>query len=102
MLQIKRRLPKVNRDLAAHILDNEKAEAEDEKKDTDGNETKKTSKKKKGLSSEVLKDERFAKMFEIKVWQSDQLETWLIVVTSRCEFLSHSLSLSLFSFYFVF
>lgn len=53
----------MNRTLAARILENE--EVDDEKKDADY--AKKTSKKKKGLSSDVLKDERFAAMFENKV-----------------------------------
>lgn len=64
-LQIRRKLPKVNRNLAARILENE--EAENEEKDADENETKKKSKKKKGLSAEILKDERFAELFTNKV-----------------------------------
>lgn len=44
-------------------------EEANENKDTDGNEIKKKSKKKE-LSSEIFKDERFAKMFENKVWES--------------------------------
>ncbi|KAA8517258.1 hypothetical protein F0562_017490 [Nyssa sinensis] len=76
-ITIKRKLPKVNRVLAAHLLENEEAEnekkdAENEKKDADGVDTKKTSKKKKGLTSEVLKDERFASMFENKDFQVDE------------------------------
>lgn len=67
-ITIKRKLPKVNRTLAARILENE--EAEDEKKDADN--AKKTSKKKKGLSSDVLKDERFAAMFENKDFEVDE------------------------------
>ena len=65
---MKRKLPKVkvNQDLAERILENE--EAENEKKDTDGNETKKISKKKKGaLSTDIFKDDRFGQMFENKV-----------------------------------
>ena len=65
---MKRKLPKVkvNQDLAERILENE--EAEDEKKDTGGNETKKISKKKKGaLSTDIFKDDRFGQMFENKV-----------------------------------
>lgn len=65
-LQIKRKLPKVNRVLAARILEDE--EAENETKDADGGDAiKKKSKKKKALSSDVFKDERFAAMFENKV-----------------------------------
>lgn len=65
LLQIKRKLPKVNRVLAARLLDEE---AENESKDEDGADAKKKSKKKNRLSSEILKDERFAAMFENKVW----------------------------------
>lgn len=62
-LQIKRKLPKVNREMAASILE----EAANEKKDADGNETKKGSKKKNALGSEIFEDERFAALFENKV-----------------------------------
>lgn len=65
LLQIKRKLPKVNRVLAARLLEEE---AENESKDEDGADAKKKSKKKNRLSSEILKDERFAAMFENKVW----------------------------------
>ena len=65
-LQIRKKLPKVNRELAARILENE--EAVNERKDTEDNETKKTSKRKKGISSEIFKDERFADMFNNEVW----------------------------------
>ncbi|XP_015902996.3 uncharacterized protein LOC107435875 [Ziziphus jujuba] len=68
-ITIKRKLPKVNRSLAARILVNEEA---NENKDTDGNEIKKKSKKKE-LSSEIFKDERFAKMFENKDFEIDEL-----------------------------
>ncbi|XP_024029334.1 nucleolar protein 10 isoform X2 [Morus notabilis] len=67
----KRKLPKVNRNLAQKILDNE--EADSEKKDNDDKDTKKTSKKKKTLGSDIFKDERFAKMFENKDFQIDEL-----------------------------
>lgn len=76
-MQLKRKLPKVNRGLAARILEN--AEAENECKDVDDIETKKKSKKKKGLGSDVFKDERFAAMFENKVSQSDYLVLLLFV-----------------------
>ncbi|KAJ9153240.1 hypothetical protein P3X46_026704 [Hevea brasiliensis] len=66
----RRRLPKVNRDLAARILENE--EVENEKKDADENETKKPSKKKKGLSSELFQDERFASLFKNKDFEIDE------------------------------
>lgn len=65
LLQIKRKLPKVNRVLAARLLEEE---AENESKDEDGADAKKKSKKKNRLRSEILKDERFAAMFENKVW----------------------------------
>ncbi|XP_018848422.2 nucleolar protein 10 [Juglans regia] len=69
-ITIRRKLPKVNRDLAARILEGE--EAENEKKDADDNDTKKPSKKKKGLGSEVLEDERFAAMFRNKEFEIDE------------------------------
>ncbi|KAL7173884.1 hypothetical protein ACSBR2_033194 [Camellia fascicularis] len=69
-ITIKRKLPKVNRVLAARLLENE--EAENEKKDEDGADAKKTSKKKKGLRSDDLKDERFAAIFENKDFEVDE------------------------------
>ncbi|KAK3440966.1 hypothetical protein EUGRSUZ_B01227 [Eucalyptus grandis] len=69
-ITIKRKLPKVNRVLAARLLEND--EAENENKESDDNEPKKKSKKKKGLDGEVLKDERFAAMFENKDYQIDE------------------------------
>ncbi|CAO2831618.1 unnamed protein product [Amaranthus hypochondriacus] len=65
-ITIKRRLPKVNRGLANAILENEEA-ANDEDADR-----KKTSKKKKGLSSDILKDERFADMFQKPEFEIDE------------------------------
>lgn len=61
--QIKRKLPRVNRLLAANLLEKDEAE----KGDGEDNETKRKSKKKKGLGVELLKDGRFAAMFENKV-----------------------------------
>ncbi|KAJ4716803.1 Nucleolar protein 10-like [Melia azedarach] len=69
-ITLKRKLPKVNRGLAARILENE--EAENETKEADDDELKKKSKKKKGLGSDVFKDERFAAMFENKDYQIDE------------------------------
>ncbi|KAI7984381.1 Nucleolar protein 10 [Camellia lanceoleosa] len=69
-ITIKRKLPKVNRVLAARLLENEAAE--NEKKDEDGADAKKTSKKKKGLRSDDLKDERFAAIFENKDFEVDE------------------------------
>ncbi|XP_030540849.1 nucleolar protein 10 [Rhodamnia argentea] len=69
-ITIKRKLPKVNRVLAARLLEND--EAENENKESDDNEIKKKSKKKKGLNSEVFKDDRFAAMFENKDYQIDE------------------------------
>lgn len=68
-ITIKRKLPKVNRVLAARILEEE---AENESKDEDGADAKKKSKKKNRLSSEILKDERFAAMFENKDFEVDE------------------------------
>ncbi|OVA14142.1 hypothetical protein BVC80_1787g234 [Macleaya cordata] len=71
-ITIKRKLPKVNRLLAARLLDNEEAQ-EGEVKDDDGAEAKKkASKKKRGLSTEVLKDERFENLFKNKDFQVDE------------------------------
>ncbi|KAF7146569.1 hypothetical protein RHSIM_Rhsim04G0111000 [Rhododendron simsii] len=69
-ITIKRKLPKVNRVLAARLLEDE--EAENERKDEDGADAKKKSKKKKRFSSEILKDERFAAMFENKNFEVDE------------------------------
>lgn len=71
-ITLPRKLPKINKHLAATIMENE--EVENEAKDNaDANETKKTSKKKKtALSSEVFKDERFAAMFENKDFEIDE------------------------------
>ncbi|XP_027175939.1 nucleolar protein 10 [Coffea eugenioides] len=69
-ITIKRKLPKVNRGLAARLLEDE--DAENEGRDIDNGDTKKTSKKKKGLTSEVMKDDRFAAMFENKDFEIDE------------------------------
>ncbi|KAI8559179.1 hypothetical protein RHMOL_Rhmol04G0153000 [Rhododendron molle] len=69
-ITIKRKLPKVNRILAARLLEDE--EAENERKDEDGADAKKKSKKRKRFSSEILKDERFAPMFENKDFEVDE------------------------------
>ncbi|KAL2895876.1 Nucleolar protein 10 [Bienertia sinuspersici] len=69
-ITIKRRLPKVNRRLAGTLLEDE--EAENEKKDSTDADTKKTTKKKKGLSSNILKDERFADMFNNPDYEIDE------------------------------
>ncbi|XP_075512811.1 uncharacterized protein LOC142548404 [Primulina tabacum] len=75
-ITIKRKLPKVNRTLASRLL--EEDENHDDQKGTDGTDTlnvpdKKTSKKKKGLTREVLKDERFAPMFQNKDFEVDEV-----------------------------
>lgn len=76
LLQMKRKLPKVNRRLANQILEDEEAEKEKKDEDTekekkdDVNKTKKASKKKKGFSSEIFQDERFSNMFKNEVWLS--------------------------------
>ncbi|KAL4644129.1 hypothetical protein ACB098_02G120800 [Castanea mollissima] len=69
-ITIRKKLPKVNRQLAARILENE--EAENENKDADVHEIKKASKKKKGISSEIFKDERFAEMFRDEEFEIDE------------------------------
>uniref|UniRef100_A0A9I9DI69 Nucleolar protein 10 n=1 Tax=Cucumis melo TaxID=3656 RepID=A0A9I9DI69_CUCME len=70
-ITVKRKLPKVNRRLANQILEEE--EAETEKKEEDINKTKKASKKKKGLNSEIFQDERFANMFKNENFEIDEL-----------------------------
>ncbi|KAJ0246784.1 Embryo sac development arrest 7 [Hirschfeldia incana] len=67
----KRRLPKVNRDLAASLVNEE--DGEEEKKSAEDEEAaKKASKKKKpGLSDENFKDGRFGDMFENPDFQID-------------------------------
>lgn len=64
-LQIKRKLPKVNRALASRLIEGE--EVENEKRDAEDDETKKTSKKKKGINMQDLEDERFKAIFTNKV-----------------------------------
>lgn len=65
MLQIQKRLPKVNRLLAARLHQEE--EEEEEMANTDDIGAKKKSKKNKGLNTEILRDTRFAAIFEDKV-----------------------------------
>ncbi|XP_061356188.1 uncharacterized protein LOC133300623 [Gastrolobium bilobum] len=60
-ITIRKKLPKVNRALAARLLESE--EAENEKRDADDDETKKASKKKKGINMQDLQDERFKAIF---------------------------------------
>ncbi|XP_042060684.1 nucleolar protein 10-like [Salvia splendens] len=75
-ITIKRKLPKVNRTLAARLLDAEKEQNDD--KDADVAETqektgaKKGPKRKRGLTTEVLKDERFTSMFEDEDFEVDE------------------------------
>ncbi|KAL1564819.1 nucleolar protein 10-like [Salvia divinorum] len=75
-ITIKRKLPKVNRTLAARLLEAEEEQNDD--KDADVAETqektgaKKGPKRKRGLTTEVLKDERFTSMFEDKDFEVDE------------------------------
>ncbi|GFP81275.1 nucleolar protein 10 [Phtheirospermum japonicum] len=76
-ITIKRKLPKVNRTLAAKILEeedeqNEKKAAADVAADIAATDAKKTTKKKKGLTSDVLKDERFKDMFIDEDFEVDE------------------------------
>ncbi|XP_073102570.1 uncharacterized protein [Elaeis guineensis] len=71
-ITIKKKLPKVNRLLAARLLEKEAAE-EAEKNLDDADTKKKTSKKNRGLNSEILRDERFVAMFENKDFEVDEL-----------------------------
>ncbi|CAI9285291.1 unnamed protein product [Lactuca saligna] len=74
-ITIKKKLPKVNRVLAKRLLEDEELEAI--KKDTtdvaiDVNTTKKASKKRKGLTSDVLQDERFTSLFKNEDFEVDE------------------------------
>ncbi|XP_022933434.1 nucleolar protein 10 [Cucurbita moschata] len=71
-ITVKRKLPKVNRRLANQILEEEEAGTE-KKDEEDVNKTKKASKKKKGLSSEIFQDERFANMFKNENFEINEL-----------------------------
>ncbi|KAF9591603.1 hypothetical protein IFM89_004832 [Coptis chinensis] len=71
-ITIQKKLPKVNRGIASRLLDSEEAQ-EGEVKDVDGaDKHTKSSKKKKGLNTDVLKDERFKAMFENKDFEVDE------------------------------
>lgn len=73
-ITVKRKLPKVNRDLANRIFNNE--EVEEEMKNVDDSQMKKkSSKKNKGLTSDILKDDRFKAMFENEDFQIDEQST---------------------------
>ncbi|XP_020112876.1 nucleolar protein 10 [Ananas comosus] len=70
-ITLKRKLPKVNRDLAARLLKEQEAEDREGENADDENMTKKK-KKNKGISSDILKDERFAILFENKDFEIDE------------------------------
>ncbi|XP_058084705.1 uncharacterized protein LOC131232471 [Magnolia sinica] len=72
-ITIKRKLPKVNRVLAARLLEDEEAKEGVLENNDDTATKKKSSKKRKGLGSELLKDERFSMMFENKDFEVDEL-----------------------------
>ncbi|KAK9671224.1 hypothetical protein RND81_12G014400 [Saponaria officinalis] len=65
-ITMKRRLPKVNREKARELLENEEAEKET---DADVN---KPLKKKKAISSDILNDDRFTDFFEKPEFQIDE------------------------------
>ncbi|EPS69213.1 hypothetical protein M569_05554, partial [Genlisea aurea] len=69
-ITIKSRLPKVNRTLAARILEEEQEHNNADKEDE--TEPVKKKGKKKGLSNEVFKDERFEAMFKNKDFEVDE------------------------------
>lgn len=76
-MQIKRKLPKVNRAFASQLLENEEAENEKDADVADADAKKALKKKKKGpTSSEIFEDERFKAMFENKVFQSCSICIW--------------------------
>ncbi|XP_058779910.1 uncharacterized protein LOC131653671 [Vicia villosa] len=70
-ITIKRKLPKVNRTLAARLLETEDIENE-KRDDVEENETKKLSKKKKGLSMQDLEDDRFKDIFTNKEFEINE------------------------------
>ncbi|KAG0497332.1 hypothetical protein HPP92_002023 [Vanilla planifolia] len=70
-ITMKRKLPKVNRQLAAKILANQEGEGELEIAN-DPN-AKKKSKKTKGLTGEIFEDKRFTAIFENKDFEVDEL-----------------------------
>ncbi|ERN19337.1 nucleolar protein 10 [Amborella trichopoda] len=67
---MKRKLPKVNKKLAARLLE----DAEDAELNIDGDTAakKKSAKKKKGLANEILQDKRFSVLFENKEFEVDE------------------------------
>ncbi|KAG5037341.1 hypothetical protein JHK86_018181 [Glycine max] len=74
-ITVRKKLPKVNRALAARLLETEEAENEKRDGDVDDGEAKKASKKKKGLSMQDLQDERFKAIFtneEFEIKDSSQ------------------------------
>ncbi|KAJ6778856.1 hypothetical protein OIU74_002609 [Salix koriyanagi] len=68
-ITVPKKLPKVNRKLAASVIEKE---AEIEQIEADKNETKKASRKKKGLGPEIFEDERFKALFEDKDFEIDE------------------------------
>lgn len=68
-ITIKRKLPKVNRTLVKQLLENEEANL---KEDVDGVDAKKTSKKKRGLTIDILQDERFKRITENTDFEIDE------------------------------
>ncbi|XP_078447931.1 embryo sac development arrest 7 [Wolffia australiana] len=70
-ITIKRKLPKVNRSYAASILQNSEADEGDINKDDD-DAAKKSSNRKKIVRNELLKDDRFAALFEDKDFEVDE------------------------------
>ncbi|XP_047316243.1 nucleolar protein 10 [Impatiens glandulifera] len=72
-ITIKRKLPKVNRDLYSRLHEND--EPVEENKDVDGTNTdvKRSSKKRKGLNSDIVKDDRFNSIFENKDFEIDEM-----------------------------
>ncbi|KAI3506234.1 hypothetical protein L1887_28590 [Cichorium endivia] len=72
-ITIKKKLPKVNRVLAKRLLEDEEFEAN--KKETDAvpiDTNKKPSKKKRGLTTEVLQDDRFTSLFKNEDFEVDE------------------------------
>ncbi|KAK9740743.1 hypothetical protein RND81_03G057300 [Saponaria officinalis] len=80
-ITMKRRLPKVNREKARKLLENEEAE-----KETDADANKPLKKKKKAISSDILNDDRFTDFFEkpeFQIYEKSQEYMALHPITSK-------------------
>ncbi|BBN17361.1 ribosome biogenesis protein ENP2 [Marchantia polymorpha subsp. ruderalis] len=69
-ITIKTKLPKVNKELAARILKKSEKLGEDDQEEETGEAGRRAARKKSGIS--ILKDDRFAAMFEDEAYQVDE------------------------------